>query len=529
MQTYLFIFCGSLLLSLAFTPLVIFVARALNIYDDLHARKIHAQAVPRIGGVAIFLAMMALTIPALLLNNTIGVAFQAIQSQVLALLAAGILVFLMGFADDLCRLRARTKFIVQILAALLVCGYGIRIESIQVADWFTIEFGPLSWPLTVLWIVGITNAVNFIDGLDGLAAGIATITCGVIALLAVLSGQVVMAVLMLALLGSLIGFLAFNFNPARLFMGDSGSMFLGFMLAAASVMCAHKASTLIGLALPFLALGIPIFDTLFSMLRRLLERRSIFSPDRSHIHHRLIDMGLQQRHVVLFLYTVTLLITALGMFMMLARDSGKVVVLICVTLLLVLVFRVIGAVRLRETLVRLKTNLKQTRNHNQQHRQFEDALLLMRNVHTFDQWWLAACAAATQLDLTWISISFQSRSGTDRTLVWRNPDQHPDQKPDQHPDQQHDLKLDPLADLLGMELPVRQRRSGPSLRLMLAIPANGSLEFASHRMKLFARLIDEHPIASLKDIGGQRAEGRIGKKVELRMQNAETRKLEVEN
>lgn len=504
MKTYLFIFCGSLLLSLAFTPLVIFIARALNIYDDLHARKVHAQAVPRIGGVGIFLAMMALTIPALLLNNTIGIAFQAIQSQVLALLAAGTLIFLMGFTDDLCRLRARTKFIVQILAALLVCGYGIRIESINVADWFTIRFGPLSWPLTVLWIVGITNAVNFIDGLDGLAAGIAAITCGVIALLALLSGQAVMAVLMLALLGSLIGFLAFNFNPARLFMGDSGSMFLGFMLAAASVMCAHKASALIGLALPFLALGIPIFDTLFSMLRRLLERRSIFSPDRSHIHHRLIDMGLQQRHVVLFLYTVTLLITALGMFMMVARDSGKLVVLLCVTLLLVLVFRVIGAIRLRETIAQLKLNLQRARDHNLQHRRFNDALLFLRNAQTFDQWWQAACAAAAQLDLTWISISFQSRGGTDRTLVWRNPDQKPDQRPDQKPDP----KSDPLADLLDMELPVRQRRAGPALRMLLAVPANGSLEFASHRLKLFARLIDEHPIANIREWRIGNAEGR---------------------
>ena len=141
-----------------------------------------------------------------------------------------------------------------------------------------------------------------------LQQGISAIACGVIAILAIHGGQAVMAVLMLALLGSLCGFLVFNFNPAKIFMGDCGSLFLGFTIAFSGVMCASKSSALVGLALPILALGIPIFDTLFSMLRRFLERRSLFSPDRSHFHHRLLALGLKQRHVVVVSYAVTCLI-----------------------------------------------------------------------------------------------------------------------------------------------------------------------------------------------------------------------------
>jgi len=479
-KTYIFVYAGSLLLAIASTPVVILAARALRIYDAPDARKIHVSSVPRIGGVAIFLAMMGLTIPVLLLGNRVGEAFRSIQPQVIALLAAGTAVFLVGFVDDLYRLRPATKLIAQVLAATVVCAFGIRIDSVVLRGGFSLEFGWYAWPLTMLWIVGLTNAVNFIDGLDGLAAGISTVACAVIAVLALTNGQVVMAVLMLALLGGLTGFLCFNFNPARVFMGDCGSLFLGFMIAASSVMCATKSAAIVGLALPFLALGVPIFDTLFSMLRRILDRRSVFASDRSHIHHRLLDMGLHQRSVVIFIYLVTLLAAGLGMFMIITREPEALAVFCCVSLLLVLFFRILGAVRLRETIASLKRNLEITQQQKEQKRGFDYAVLVMRKARTFDQWWQAACTAARKMDLACISLVLSNRDGTQRTLAWCDQGQSPD-----------------VDNSIEMTLPVGQRRSGQSLRLQLVVPVNHSLETAAHRVALFARLLEE---CSLDDL-----------------------------
>lgn len=354
MKTYLCVYLGSAFLALIITPVIIWLARHLKSADHPGVRTIHKRPVPRIGGVAIFVSMMCLTIGVLFLSNVIGETFRGILPRLIVLLSAAGFMFFIGLIDDIKGLRARIKFLAQIAAAITVCAVGIRIKSVAVADWLTLDFGWFSWPLTLLWIVGITNAINLSDGLDGLAAGISAVACGVIAIFAVYSGQVIMAVLMLALLGSLTGFLFFNFNPAKIFMGDCGSMFLGFSIASSSVMCATKSSTLVGLALPVLVLGVPIFDTLFSMLRRFLERRSMFAPDRSHFHHRLLDLGLKQRHAVIVIYAVTLLAAGLGMFMMVTRNIGSLMIFFCVLLLLLLVFRVVGSVRLRETIAGLK-------------------------------------------------------------------------------------------------------------------------------------------------------------------------------
>ena len=267
MKTYLTVYIGSVLLATLLTPIVIFVARALNIYDDLNARKIHATVIPRIGGIAIVAAMLGLIVPVLWLDNRIGNLFRQAQPQLLGMMAAAMFIFAVGLIDDISHLRARTKLLAQLIAAFGICAVGIRIDRVAVVDWMVLDLGWLSWPVTIFWIVAITNAVNLIDGLDGLAAGISAITCAVIAVFSMYNDQPVMAVLMLALLGSLSGFLFFNFNPARIFMGDCGSLFLGFMLATASVMCTAKSTTIVGLALPSLALGIPIFDTIFKIGR----------------------------------------------------------------------------------------------------------------------------------------------------------------------------------------------------------------------------------------------------------------------
>ncbi|MFW6107306.1 MAG: glycosyltransferase family 4 protein [bacterium] len=480
MKTVACTFLAAAVLALGLTPLVAWLARRLRLVDRPGVRKVHASAIPRIGGLAVALAMLAPVVAVMTLDNVVGEAFRDIQAKVIAILAGAGFVLLVGLADDVHGLRARTKFTAQLLAAAAVCAVGVRIHILSGGGILWLHLGWLSWPLTILWIAGITNAVNLIDGLDGLCAGICAAACAVIAAFALHTGQPVMAVLMAALLGSLVGFLYFNFNPARIFMGDGGTYFLGFLLAAASVLCAAKATTLVGLALPALALGVPIFDTLFSILRRFLERRSIFSPDRSHIHHLLVDMGLRQRHVVIVLYVVTALAAGMGLFLMVTRDIGRLVVFGCVLLLLTLVFRLVGSVSLHRTIAALQRKVAFARQAIEQQREFEDAELRLREARTFDQWWHAVCAAAEELDFARLSLAVTDRDGTVRTLDWRDPD----------------LAAGP-HETLSATVPVRDRRAGGSLDARADAAINGSLESAGRRLAYFGRLLDEHSLATL--------------------------------
>jgi len=480
MNTYLFVYLGSTVLAIITTPIVICVARHLNIVDTTDIRKVHSKPVPRIGGVAIFISMIGLVLLVLFMPKVIGGSFRLIQSKVIVVLCAAGFMFFVGLVDDIRGLRARTKLSCQLVAAIVVCSAGLRVESIALTNHLTLGLGWFSWFFTLCWIVGITNAVNLSDGLDGLAAGISAVACGVIAVLCIYNGDAVMAVLMLALLGSLTGFLLFNFEPAKIFMGDSGSLFLGFTIASASVLSATKTETIVGLALPILALGIPIFDTLFSILRRFLERRSLFAPDRSHFHHKLLAYGLCQRHVVITAYVVTLFATGLGMFMLITRNVQTVVVFICVLLLLILVFRVIGSVRLRETIAGLKQKHTISNQKKQEIESFENIELHFRQAHIFEQWWQAVCFAADKMDFMQSLLPVTNRDGTKRMLVWEK--------------ENKDLNAD---EIVKMTVPVRDRRSGPALNMEVQVHANGSLESVGRRLTLFSRLLEEYSVENL--------------------------------
>ncbi len=480
MKTYLFVYFGSAILAILTTPIVIKIARKLDIVDKPNIRKVHSKPVPRIGGVAIFISMMGLVVPVLFLPNAVGDRFRLYQTKVIVMLSAASFMFLIGLLDDIKGLRVRVKLLAQLVAAVIVCSAGIRVESIALTNWLRIDFGWFSWVFTIVWIVGITNAVNLSDGLDGLAAGISAVACGVIAILAVHNNVVIMAVLMLALLGSLSGFLLFNFAPAKTFMGDSGSLFLGFTIATASVLCTVKKEAIVGLALPILALGIPIFDTLFSMLRRFLERRSLFAPDRRHFHHRLLALGLRQRHVVVTAYVVTLLTTGLGMFMLFTQNAQTIVIFICILFLLLLVFRVVGSVKLHETITGLKRKHEIFSQKKHEIENFHDIELHFRQARVFEHWWQAVCFASDKMDFFQSSLPLTNRDGTSRMLVWEK--ETKDIKPDE---------------TVRMIMPVRDRRSGPALDLEVRVHANGSLESATRRLALFSRLLDEYSVANL--------------------------------
>lgn len=476
LTSYVSIFLIGLVSALIATPLVARLALRLNAVDHPNERKVHYKATPRIGGMAIMAAMMLAVLAGVVLDHE-HKHLREISSQLYVLLLTSILVFTIGLWDDLKDISAIGKFLGQISAGLILCFFGIRIHSVVLGG-FSLSFGWISWPLTLLWIVGITNAVNLVDGLDGLAAGISLVACGVIMVFAFASNQIIMATLMLALLGSLSGFLFFNFNPARVFMGDCGSMFLGFLLAGSSVMCTTKSQTIVGLALPALALGVPIFDTIFSMLRRFVNRRGIMSPDRSHLHHRLLDMGLRHHHVVLLLYALTLITAGLGMFMMVTRDTSTLIVFVGVIVLLIMVFRIVGIVELRNSVQKIRRNLAISQRSRQELQLFEKAQIRLQKAQDFSQWWTAATEGAQDLGATTLRLSLTNRDGTHCTLTWRSPKAA-------------------AGLLIPVTIPLQHSRPGSPLELDAGFRVNGSLESAGNRIALFSRLIDENNLIVL--------------------------------
>lgn len=302
-------FLAALLASIAVTPSVIRLANRNGWYDQPGGRRIHKRPVPRLGGLAVFAATLAGFIAAAGLGWRVA---EHHREFLVGILVGGAVLFTTGVVDDLRGLRPRTKLLAQMVAAGLVYAMGFRIEMLSF--WPTSDFsvGWLSLPLTLLWVVGVTNAFNLIDGLDGLATGIAIVALSTTLAAALMMGRADVAITAAALLGSLVGFLAYNFNPARIFLGDSGSLFVGFMLAVLSVHGSTKSSTAVLAIVPLLALGLPLADTGLAMARRWLRGAAFSSADGRHIHHRLLATGLTQRRSVLVLYVVSAALASIG-------------------------------------------------------------------------------------------------------------------------------------------------------------------------------------------------------------------------
>ncbi len=302
MYSLVFLAVTSLLLSIGLTPLVRITSLRLGFLDHPDsARKPDYRPIPRVGGVAVVLAfVLSYTLwwfTPLKGNDTI----QQNLPLVLKLIPAVALVFVIGLLDDLIRLKAWWKFSGQILAAIIAYFAGVHVQSFGGAAftqwWWTL-------PATVFWLVACTNAINLIDGIDGLAAGLSLVATLSMILGAVISHNVLLAFATVPLAGCLIGFLRYNFNPASVYLGDSGSLFIGFLLGCYGVLYSQKSATILGMTAPLIALAIPLLDTTLAIARRFLRRQPIFAPDRGHIHHRLLDRGLTPRDAALLLYGI---------------------------------------------------------------------------------------------------------------------------------------------------------------------------------------------------------------------------------
>ena len=326
-------FIAAGILSYLFTPPVKRFAHKIGAIDiPKDSRRMHKKPIPRLGGLAIFGGFLC----AILLFGQLD------QTMLCVLLGATIIVAL-GIFDDVLALGAKLKFVVQIIAAAIpVCVGDLQIKLFTNLNPFSDEpffhLGILAIPVTIIWIVGITNAVNLIDGLDGLAVGVSSIAAITMLAVALLTGNMAIAITMAALAGACIGFMPYNLNPAKIFMGDTGSTFLGYMLATVSIMGLFKFYAVISFAVPFLILGLPIFDTANAIIRRVAAGRSPMSPDRGHVHHKLIDMGFNQKQAVAILYAIS---ATLGLTAVVLTSSGEVKTI--VLLLAVLAAILVGA------------------------------------------------------------------------------------------------------------------------------------------------------------------------------------------
>lgn len=340
--SYALSFVVAAVVSAALTPIMQRLSLAIGAVSLPGGRNVNAMQMPRLGGPALFLGATAGMILLFCLDGHVSRAVRADSDRALGFFLPALMMLVTGAVDDIRSLAARHKLLAQILAACTAYAFGLRLDVVELPLLPPLELSYLALPATVVWIVGVTNAINLIDGLDGLAAGVVFFAAASNFVVGYMNDSFLVAALMSCLVGSVLGFLFFNFNPARIFMGDSGSYFLGFLMAATAIAAPfQKASAAVSLLTPVLALGVPITDTLFAMLRRILERRSIFSPDRGHIHHRLLDMGLTHRRAVLAIYGASAVLCVLAIVGSIRRDWQ---IGFSLAVLSVLIFGVVRAV-----------------------------------------------------------------------------------------------------------------------------------------------------------------------------------------
>ncbi|MDD3303330.1 MAG: MraY family glycosyltransferase [Clostridia bacterium] len=315
---------------LILTPVVIKLCRKYNIVDiPKDSRRVHSKPMPRIGGVAIVISMLIGFLIYYLLTKDIPSI--ALNEKFLGYIIGGLIIAIMGLIDDLFNLRARYKFLFQLAAGLVVYYFGIRISGVKIPFLFPDVIDFVWWldlPLTLLWVIGVTNAINLIDGLDGLAAGITAISATSLLIIFIATSASLEAIIISAVLvGAVLGFLPYNFNPAKTFMGDVSANFLGFTMAVVSILGFAKGYTMLAIIAPVLVLGIPIFDTIFAMVRRFLKGQPMLKPDGGHIHHRLIRRGFSQKQAVILLYIITTIFCMLAVLLV-SADVWKLVLLI---------------------------------------------------------------------------------------------------------------------------------------------------------------------------------------------------------
>ncbi|MCH4824764.1 MAG: undecaprenyl/decaprenyl-phosphate alpha-N-acetylglucosaminyl 1-phosphate transferase [Planococcus sp. (in: firmicutes)] len=328
--------------SIVLTPVVKRIAFRVGAVDRPNYRKVHARIMPRLGGLAIFgsflIAYFTLK-PQDPISNAIEASFIPIET---AIILGALLIIITGVLDDMYEISAKAKLIGQLVAAgIVVVGGGLEISFINLPFGGVLDFGYFSIPLTILWIVGITNAINLIDGLDGLAAGVSTVALLTLAAMAFIMGDVYVMSMAALLAASTSGFLVYNFHPAKIFMGDTGALFLGFMISVLALM-GFKNVTVVALIIPIIMLGVPISDTFFAIVRRVREKKSISEADKSHLHHCLLNIGFSHSQTVLIIYGIAALFGLAALLFSQSTLWGGILLLSVMLLAIELFVEVVG-------------------------------------------------------------------------------------------------------------------------------------------------------------------------------------------
>ena len=343
MTTYLTSFIVSFIFVCIATPILIKIGLRFGFVDQVNQRKIHRGAIPRIGGIGISLGTL---LPIFLLCFFVhsGVEIKTTNNMMLYF-GGGLAISLLGLVDDIKGVNAKIKLLFQIVIAFFATQHGALIESLPM-PWGRLELGVFGYVLTIFWIIGIINAFNLIDGMDGLSSGITLFSSLTLAMLAIANEYLPTALVALALAGAVTGFLIYNFNPARIFMGDSGSMFIGYILAVLSLRSQSKAHAVVSIMVPIIAMGVPIIDTTLAFMRRILRHQSIFAADRQHIHHFLLSLGFNQRKTVLILYAVSVLFTILSMVMIFNKNVDTFLIVIIFAIIVFVIIKKLGYIEM---------------------------------------------------------------------------------------------------------------------------------------------------------------------------------------
>ena len=344
---YLGLFIGSFGITSIITPLLRVFSLKYKIFLDYPGeRKIHKNPTPRIGGVALYLSITIAILSGFILNPVFAKNF---NKPIIGLLLGSTIILFGGLYDDLKGLNAKKKFIIQLSAAVVAVLFEIKITA------FTNPFGSgpaklylgfLDIPITLLWIIGLTNAINLIDGLDGLAAGLTFIISLTLFLIALFQQEYFIAFLYIPIVGASIGFLGYNLHPALIFLGDSGSMFLGYILSAIAIIGSQKSTTAAALLMPIIAMGIPIADTFFAIIRRLQKKQNVFQADTGHLHHKLLTFGLHQKTAVVIIYAICIILGAIAFIFTRLHNELAGILIIIISIIIIVVGGRIGLIRI---------------------------------------------------------------------------------------------------------------------------------------------------------------------------------------
>ena len=430
---YVVLYLAALTLSVFLVPAVRRLAIRMGAIDlPDRVRKIHTRMVPRMGGVAIFIAFIVPIIAAYVVgrlwfrNSLLYIELERQIVPAIGLLSAALLMLALGVYDDLREASPKLKLLVQAAAGAILCVVGITISSFQ--DPFTgrmVELGWVAYPLTIFWVMAVTNAINLIDGMDGLGPGVGLFVAGTMFVISLFYGVPLMSTVASVLVGAIVGFLIFNFHPAKIFMGDSGSLFIGFLLSALAVQCSVKRVLLV----PVIALALPIVDTCMAIVRRWSKGLPMSVPDKQHVHHRLIAMGFSQREAVFILYVISAVLGCAALVVVLLNKENRLAVAVAYSFIIAAIVAmayVLGGRDLWRLLKRVRAGWHHRRARDRGWTQVYAAAARMESAASVDQLWEDAAPAFDALGIDVALVSLDAPGGAPRHLEWRRPGDRPE-------------------------------------------------------------------------------------------------------